>query len=428
MNDFMKARWRLERLLFVSSPPDENTLGKVFTGRAAELGTIESTVVDAPRRLLVTGLFGAGKTVALRELGRRLSGNRDRVLVVEDMLYSSDRSLADVLIRGLAQALAFESNYASILSAELLGVSDERSTSSQVTDSVEGAIPDFLKSATEVQEALSRTLVFKKLPDDPIPVVRRLIDESVARQPARRLVLVIDDLDKRDPSTVRQLLVGCKGLIHDPRCSFVFTGHPIGIMRDAYSTEGGIIDRELKIPLMSKDTMRTMVARYLGAGRQKSLFALREPEFRGGTPEADDIAPFTDESLTYIVSQAKGLPRVLNIICFNVLLEGAARQYETIGIDELRECWNACAAQLRRGLHPDWRDTFELMTQREAPLDLEDIPDEVFHTLRIDRHEDLLQQLSQGMSSDLLTTTDGRFVSPIALLMPFDEAGDDEMK
>jgi hypothetical protein len=369
----------------------------------------------------VTGLFGAGKTVALRELGRRLGDRPEQGLVVDEMLHDSDRSIADVLIRGLARTLCEESEYAGMLKSELLGIADERSKSDRQTDSLEGGLPRFLKGSTEQENGASRTITFRKLPPDPIPIVRQLIYEAIERRPDRRLILIIDDLDKRDPDTVRQLLTGCRALIHDPQCSFVFTGHPFGVMRDAYSSAGGIVDREVAIPLMSEETMRMMVARYLGAGRVRKRLSLTQPEFKGVTVEAEDIAPFTDESLSHIISRSLGLPRVLNIICFNILLEAAEREFGAIGLTELKVCWDACQEQLRKGLHPDWRDTLELMSQRELPLDLQQIPDHVFDELGLERQEDLVQQLDGALKSDLLTTTDGRHVSLNVMLRRFDE-------
>jgi hypothetical protein len=418
MNEFMRTAWKLEKLHFISSPPSERVLERVFTGRQKEMATISSAIVDAPRRLLVKGLFGAGKTATLREIARRLTSEPARVLVVDEMLFESDVTIAHVLLRGLARNLAEESDYAKLLNSRLAGIEEELGEKAAQKDRIKSGIPKFLESGISDEEERKRTISLHSIPD-PISAVRRLIADAVNALPERRIILFIDDLDKRDPENVRKLLVGCRELIHNPECSFVFTGHPLGILRDAYSSAGGIIDREVEVPRMDRDTMRLMVARYLGAGRPKTFF--RDPEFKGSRVDPDDILPFSEESLDFIIKKSLGLPRVLNIICFNILMEARSLELRQIGLSELRMCWDACADQLRNGIRPDLRDTLELMLQREDPLNLEDLPDTWFDRLEVERHEQLMNRIDYALKRDLLITADGQHMVVNSLLRRFDE-------
>ena len=419
MSEFTRDNWGIDQILFNLGPPEETVLARVFTGREQEMDAIRSAVLDAPRRILIKGLFGAGKTVLIKEIRRRLHQEEPPALVVGEMLYDSDRSLALVVMRGLVSALAGESGYAANLDNELLGVSEERRQKSNMKSEVKGGVPKFVELRTTGEEETERKFVFKNLPPDPIPIVRRLIEDAVKAAPKRRIILVIDDLDKRDPKNVLDLLTGCRPLIHEPACSFVFTGHPLGIMRDAYSSAGGIIDREIEVPVMQPDTMRLMVARYLGAGRKRKFLSRSEPEFKDIIASEEDVSPFTDESLHHIIGKSLGVPRVLNIICYNILAEAEKRKFPRIGKDELRECWNSCAEQLRRGIKPDLRDTLELMSERQDFLALSSVPDEWYETLGLDRSEDMTQHLNYALKSDLLVSENGKELTLSAILKQF---------
>jgi hypothetical protein len=63
LEEFRRKQWGMERMLFGVSPPERRYLDKVFTGRSEELETTRISLYDAPRRVLISGLFGIGKTV-----------------------------------------------------------------------------------------------------------------------------------------------------------------------------------------------------------------------------------------------------------------------------------------------------------------------------------------------------------------------------
>lgn len=113
-----------------------------------------------------------------------------------------------------------------------------------------------------------------------------------------------------------------------------------------------------------------------------------------------------------------GIPRVLNIICFNILMEAANRRYKLIDKNNLMTCWEACSAQLRRGIRPDLRAMLDLMVDRRDPLNVRAIPDDVYAALQVDTQEEMNSQIDQGMKNDLLMTLNGRDFHLNSILRP----------
>jgi hypothetical protein len=185
-------------------------------------------------------------------------------------------------------------------------------------------------------------------------------------------------------------------------------------MRDAYSSAGGIIDHQLDLNVMDDSTLRKLIARYLAAGRCKGWVAngkgrswvsrlknMFRHRWQRPIAPADDskevseeaLLPFDRRSVEEIISRSYGIPRVLNIICFNILVEAATRRIARIGMSELRVCWNACRNQLRQGIRPDLRNLLETMVQQQGGIQVDEVPDELYAKLRADTHEDLVPKI-----------------------------------
>lgn len=209
--------------------------------------------------------------------------------MIEEQLYTADRDLGQVMLRGLATALTPRSQTAYIYYHRYLGQNISISNTSKGTESVKTGMPQFIEIAAGDEQARQESKSFSQEPEDPIPVIRAILTEVEASQPKGRIIIAIDDIDKRDPENVRILLTGSRDLLHSPYCSFILTSHPLGILKDAYATAGGIIDREIDVPLMDTGTMALMVARYLGAGRVRKWTFWKDPEFASGEIEEEAL-------------------------------------------------------------------------------------------------------------------------------------------
>ena len=70
LSEFHREVWGLDRIVFRNQPLDRRDLPRVFAARDKELDRASVTVFDAPRNLLINGLFGVGKTVFIEALFR----------------------------------------------------------------------------------------------------------------------------------------------------------------------------------------------------------------------------------------------------------------------------------------------------------------------------------------------------------------------
>ena len=95
---FRRDAWGLERVLFSVKPPAEPFRHKVFAARDKEFERAEVAVLDAPRNLLISGLFGIGKTIFIKELLAGLTETSD-VLAVYTCLEDRTSDLLTTILR-----------------------------------------------------------------------------------------------------------------------------------------------------------------------------------------------------------------------------------------------------------------------------------------------------------------------------------------
>lgn len=228
--------------------------------------------------------------------------------------------------------------------------------------------------------------------------IRCLVERAVDHKPARRLVIAVDDLDKHDPAAIRQALVEARPTLHLEECSFVLTGHPLGVLRDAFATAGGIFDIQIELVLFSTEELEEMMRNYLAAGRIKEA---RVP----------DLTPFTSEAARAIVARAFGIPRVLNASCFHILREAARRRLPTIDLPELKSCWETVRANLRRGIQPELRNLLEMLLEYPEGLTPTHVPDELFLRLGVDSYEELLSKINEALRSDWAISVEDRVIA-----------------
>lgn len=391
LEEFRRKQWGIERILFGVSPPERRYLDKVFTGREEELATAQVALYDAPRRVLVSGLFGVGKTVFIYELLAKLNQRYEsKVLTVYDSMNIGPSDLMTTILRGLARMLRDEDEEAENLDAALLGVEITTERERGITGGAEVAGLGARGTLTD-----TTTRAFKSVTNAGYHI-QRLIERAIQRKPDRRLVVAVDDLDKRDPATIRQFLHEARSVLH-LECSYILTGHPLGILRDAYSTAGGIFDKQIDLRLFTRDELLEMMENYLAAGQAKD--ARRAP-----------LAPFTVDAAQLIADRSFGIPRVLNAICFHILEEAARRRLPVIGVSELQSCWQAVRDNLRRGIQPDLRNLLEVLQEYPEGFVPSDVPDEIFIRLNVDSYAELVAKLDEAVRSDWIVDKQGRYV------------------
>lgn len=388
LEEFYREVWGLDRITFRNQPLDERDLPRIFAERDKELDRAVTTVFDAARNVLIYGLFGVGKTVFIEALFRDLKETHpNEVLCVSERLDGVDSDIKTTILRGLARELRAEDDEANKIHQLLSGVELTSQQANKGSGAGEIGIPGILKVGGGGEETSTETWARKLVPNAAYQI-RELILRATARQPDRRLIVSVDDLDKRDPGAVRTNLADVRTTLHE-NCSFIFTGHPLGILRQAYDTIGGAIDLQLELKPLPDLSLKHLMRNYLEAGRRAD--ALRR-----------DLFPFTEEAADAIIHRAFGIPRVLNVICLNVMLEAGEMRSPEINLNVLRECWQRAGDRLRRAIRSDLRYVFETLKRQSGVLDPEQASDEVFDSFGVDSHADLIAKLNAIMREDLL--------------------------
>lgn len=374
--------------MFTAKPPSGLYRRKVFAARDREFERAEFTLSDAPRNLLVSGLFGVGKTIFVRELLRDLQESEPNgVLTVYECLDNTASDLLTTILRGLARALRDEDGEAEQIDKVLAGIELSSESAQTGGGSGEVGLGSLVKLGAKAENTAKEGTARKTVPNAAYQV-RGLVERALERRPERRLIVAVDDLDKRDPATVRAALQEARSTLHTD-CAFVLTGHPLGILRDIYSTVGGIFDLQLNLEVLSEPDLRLIMQKYLAAGRAP-----------GATQTG--FAPFTDEAAHAITRYALGIPRLLNKICEHILLKAAEMRREVVDMATLQECWKQAGDDLRRMMSEDMARTFAALHERTGGFDPLNVPDELFNLLGVDTTQDLLAKFNAAMQQDFV--------------------------
>jgi len=415
LKEFQREAWGLERLLFSVQLPPPRFRSNVFTAREQEIERAEAVLLDAPRNLLLSGLFGVGKTIFIQEL---LDGLEERypeeVLVVRECLDSAESDLLTTILRGLAHVLKGEDTEAHQINQVLAGVELTSQASEKAGGTGELGVPGIFKVGGSGESAATETWARKVVPNASFQV-RELVRNANGRYPDRRLIVAVDDLDKRDPATVRQSLVEARSALHTD-CAFVLTGHPLGVLRNIYSTAGGIFDVQLDLKVLSADNMKLLMTNYLEAGRLES------------TPQRG-LHPFTEEAAQTIISRSFGIPRLLNKICLHILLQAGELRRPEIDMDTLRECWRIEGEKLRQGMSEEMARLYEMLQEQTDGFDPSLVPDDIYERLGVDSHQALLAKFNAAVGTDFVIGVDRegqtRFLPQPLLELPPSTSGDD---
>lgn len=208
------------------------------------------------------------------------------------------------------------------------------------------------------------------------------------RFPGRRILIAVDDLDKRDPATVREVLLEARTVLHTD-CAFVLTGHPLGILRNLYSTAGGIFDKQMTLEVLDPAEMKLLMRNYLKTGR------VEDSPYR-------DLEPFTVDAAEAIIDRSFGIPRQLNRICSHIMEEAAVLRCKVIDMQALNVCWQRAGKDFRQLMTEDMARLIDLLREQTGQFDPSQVPDEVYHRLGIDSHQALLAKFNAAMSDDFV--------------------------
>jgi hypothetical protein len=156
-----------------------------------------------------------------------------------------------------------------------------------------------------------------------------------------RLVIAIDDLDKKDFPIVQTILEGSLDLFRtrQPR-SFLMTGRGFTDLQEVTLQTLGIFGEDLRLDKMPPEDLRQMTINYLNTVRDSPR---------------NDPHPFTEEAMAQLAEYSRGNPRQLNLIGDKILRQAAVDRCEEIDLNHFQPLWLQLQEQVAQKLTPQLR-------------------------------------------------------------------------
>jgi hypothetical protein len=370
-------------------------------GRERELECAIPALYEG-RNVLIRGAWGIGKTALILTILKRLQ--QEVASLDEPML---------LLYLGRVPG----DTPADFYRALLLTVADSLADSlgdreaQAIADSIRGLSAQKAKTSAEgkVNLAVFSFGIKRESPSAPalggdpysllIPMLER------AQQEFSRLVLAVDDLDKKDIPIVQDILEGSLDLFRmGEKRAFLMTGRGFTDLQEATLRALGIFSEDITLASMLPEELCRIAINYLNTARE--------------VPQ-DNAYPFTEGVIAQIAEYAQGTPRQLNVICEKLLRQAAMEGRERIDKAVFSELWRAIQQQVTYALTPHLRRL--LYIAYEAGGISEDIADQYLEQLGALTFVQLLPMLKPLEEQELLVRkedeTGYRFL-PSKLFLP----------
>lgn len=376
--------WGLSEIPFTESAIElgQKQLRQLFTGRENELRQVFNLVRGRERkRIFVYGWVGIGKTAFLREIIGVLERNAPKTLASYiSLLPGMDLSTAALI--ALARKLP-KDEYAQHLLTQMGLPASQRAVEKKTT--VKAGLSGSGVETTEETSPFSRPLY-------PAASFEALLDR--AYQKFDRVVIGIDDLEKRNPDLIRQMLRDEQGLLKS-NAWFFLTGHPATITHDILARELGLFDLALELKPLDQTTSYRMLVNYLNSVRPK------EKQRNYDEPQA--VWPFTPDTAREMCARSEGIPRMLNRLGSYVLLKAAELGAPMITPDVFQAGVEFADQQLRgqSGLTIEEMYILELVLDKGVLSD-ESVTLEELDKVRAKEFREILPILDNLVQRDLL--------------------------
>ncbi len=399
-------RLGLREIPFTESPTDlqSETLQHIFTGRQNELRQIFNLFQSRERRrILVYGRLGIGKSAFLLEVLSVLRRKRPDMLTTYISL-PANLDLATTALIALAQAMP-----------------DDEKAQQQL---YQMGIPTEMVLKERGSKVGANWVVSGELSEKDLPIPKsqystvnlETLLERAQKQYPQGVVIAIDDLDKQNPSAVRQLMHDAQGMLKG-RAWFILTGHPTGMTGDLLTSERGLFDLQLKLEELDQPTMYQMLINYLNSARIDN----------GCTDPTDprSVLPFLPEAAKRFCEVSLGKPRLFNRLGNTVLSTAADLQATVINPEVLEQGLRAAAPTLRQQAALNVQEErVRILLQRRGSLSDETITIEDLEQLGVRSFSDILPFLERLEEADLahqLSQEAAKAFAPIPLPPAEDE-------
>lgn len=395
-------RWGLQDNPFRPTPPDDpEKLARIFYGRERELQRAIPALYEG-RNVLIRGAWGIGKTALILTILKRLQ--QEVASLGEEML---------LLYLGRVPGDTPTDFYRALLLtvADSLADSLDDREARAIADSIRGLSAQKAKMSAEgkVNLAVFSLGIKRESPSTPalggdpysllIPMLER------AQQEFSRLVLAVDDLDKKDIPIVQDILEGSLDLFRmGEKRAFLMTGRGFTDLQEVTLQALGIFSEDITLASMLPEELCRIAINYLNTARK--------------VPQ-DNAYPFTEEVIDQIAKYAQGTPRQLNVICEKLLRQAAMEGRERIDEAVFSDLWRTIQQQVTYALTPHLRRL--LYIAYEAGGISEDIADQYLEQLGVLTFVQLLPMLKPLEEQELLVRkedkTGYRFL-PSKLFLP----------
>jgi hypothetical protein len=246
-------------------------------------------------------------------------------------------------------------------------------------------------------------------PQYPTVSLDTLLERALEKY-SQGVVIAIDDLDKQNPSYIRQLMHDAQGVLKG-RAWFILTGHPMGMMGDLLTSERGLFDLQLELKELEPATTYQMLINYLNSARiDNNCTAPSDPR---------SVLPFLPETAERFCAVSRGKPRLFNRLGNIVLSKAAELQAEVITPDILEQGLKAAEPSLQERAALEFLDEriFSLLKQRGRLSD-DDITMDDLKQLGVRTFNEILPHLERLEEADLayqLPQDDAKAFAPIPL-------------
>jgi len=202
-----------------------------------------------------------------------------------------------------------------------------------------------------------------------------------------RVVVAVDELDKRPARTISELVLQCRPLLDLP-CSFVFSGKVLDVLRQVDSSAFGAFHVILDLEPFDQAGAREILLR--------NLALLRRHE------ETDKpFRPLEDDVVDRIVQDARGIPRVIHGIGFSLLEAAMSSAIDgdscpMIGMPFYEECMPDFGAEMYAVSSNETRDLIREMRARGSYLSVDNLRDYVRDGVFFGDKQPLMENLVQN--------------------------------
>jgi len=397
--------WGLSDVPFRATPPENPAeLSRIFYGRQQELEVALPALYEGCN-VLVRGLWGVGKTAfilcLLHRLQQEVAALDERMLILYIGRFPGETSeaLYRALLLPLSETLADAEPEARCVWDVLSGLQITHSHQLQVEGKVDLQLVSLGGSWERGQEEGWQI-------QNVYAVLLRLF--GVAQEQYRRVIVAIDDLDKKEPRAVQDLLDDATDLLRrgQGKRGFLLTGRFTSALQDASGQMLGLFSEIITLPRMNTDGLYHIAVNYLNTARKRP---------------SGEVVPFTSEVISEVAGYAYHVPRQLNLICEKVMRRGAMNGVEKIDEQTFPTLWQMVQAEFSLELTPDVRRLLYI-ARRSGGLSA-DIDDATLEQLGVETFVELLPTLKSLEGDLLIRQEDGRLL-PSALVPNEEGHGD----